>query len=319
MVRLWGVRGSIPTPVSNEDIERKLFVALRGAAGVDLADEAAVRSYVASLPVHVRGGWGGNTTCVEVRTAAGDVLIIDAGSGLRRLGESLLGGDFGRGQGHAVMLFTHTHWDHIQGWPFFGPLFIPGNRFDVYAGHDDIEDRLRYQMSPRFFPVPLEVMGATKTFHHITGDLELFEGRMKVRPLTLDHPGDAYAFRIEADGHSFVMATDGEYKELVGDYWRKYVDFYREADVLVFDAQYTLREALVEKQNWGHSSAMIGIDLAADANVGTIVMVHHEPTYNDEKIKQIFDDAMRYLDRLPANERPKVVVGYEGLTVRLDP
>jgi phosphoribosyl 1,2-cyclic phosphodiesterase len=313
MVRFWGVRGSIPTPLNNEDIERKIVVALRGAAGLDLADEQAVKAYVAGLPLHVRGSWGGNTTCVEFRNNAGDVLIIDAGSGLRKLGEVLLGEAFGRGEGHAAFLFTHTHWDHIQGFPFFGPLFIPGNRFDFYSGHDDIEDRLRYQMSPRFFPVGIEVMAATKTFHHMTEELDLFDGRMKVRPLALDHPGLAFAYRIEADGHSCVMATDGEYKELVGDYWQRYVDFYQGADALIFDAQYTLREALVEKQNWGHSSAMIGIDLAADARVGQIVMVHHEPTYSDEKIKQIFDDALRYLDRLPAAGRPRVVVGHEGM------
>ncbi len=321
VVRFWGVRGSIPAPSSAAEIEQKLIWALTGAQGVDLSDEAAVRAYVGSLPTHVRGPWGGNTTCLEVLSAAGDRVIIDAGTGLRELGEMMMEGEFARGLGHAVMLFTHTHWDHLQGFPFFKPLYIPGNRFDIYAPHEDIEARLGYQHDPRFFPVGLDVMSSQKTFHVMRGDLSLYDGRVKVSSLALDHPGGAYAFRLESDGHAVVMASDGEYKldssNLEAGYWQRFVDFYRGADVFVFDAQYTLREALVEKQNWGHSSAMIGIDLAADAGVKTIVMVHHEPSYGDEKIRRIFDDAMRYLDRLPSSRRPEVVVGYEGLEIEL--
>lgn len=316
-IRFWGVRGSIPTPASSAEIEEKIVYALLGAQGVDLTDEQAVRAYVAGMPLFRRGCWGGNTTCIEVRTADDDLLVIDAGSGLRALGQSLLEGPFGRGEGHAVMLFTHTHWDHIQGFPFFSPLFIPGNRFDVYARHEDIEDRLSYQHERRFFPVGMEVMGATKSFHPMPPRLDLFDGRMVVTSIALDHPGIAYAYRIEADGHVVIMASDAEYKESYGDYWQRYVDFYQGADVLIFDAQYTLREALVEKQNWGHSSAMIGIDLASCAGVKTIVMVHHEPSYDDNKIKRIFDDALRYLDRTPPERRPQVVVGHEGLVLDL--
>ncbi|MBI5834552.1 MAG: MBL fold metallo-hydrolase [Armatimonadetes bacterium] len=316
-VRFWGVRGSIPTPLSNEAIEAKLVDALRGAQGLDLSDEQAVRDYVSALPLHMRGSWGGNTTCVEVRNNAGDLLIIDAGTGIRELGQHLLSSEFGKGQGRGAIVFTHTHWDHIQGFPFFVPLFIPGNRFDLYACHDHLEDRLRYQQAPKFFPATLEMMAADKTYHQMLPTMELFDGRMKVSAMEMDHPGQAFAYRVEADGHSMVMATDAEYRDLVGDYWQKYVDFFRSADVLVFDAQYTLREALVEKQNWGHSSAMIGIDLAVDARVETMVFVHHEPTYPDDKINQIFHDAMRYLDRVPASERPRVVVGYEGMAIEL--
>ena len=316
-IHFWGVRGSIPTPSSSEDIEEKIVRALCGAEGVDLSDETAVREYVAALPVHARGCWGGNTTCLQITTDGGDTLIIDAGSGLRGLGQALFDTDFGKGHGHAVLLFTHTHWDHIQGVPFFRPFYVPGNRFDIYARHDDIEGRLRYQHDFRFFPIGLDIMPAEMNYHQIPDSFTAFDGRMKITAMPLDHPGVAYAYRIEADGHVFVMASDAEYKELAGEYWQKYVDFYRDADVLVFDAQYTLREALVEKQNWGHSSAMIGIDLATDAQVKTIVMVHHEPTYGDDKIKRIFDDALRYLDRMPSVVRPRVLVGYEGLELDL--
>lgn len=316
-VRFWGVRGSVPTPIAGDAIEEKIVRALQGAAGVDLGDEAAVRDYVASLPVHIRGTWGGNTTCVEVRTAADDLIIIDAGSGIRALGQSLLDGPFGRGEGRAAMLFTHTHWDHVQGFPFFPPMFVPGNRFDLFARHERLRERLYYQHDDRFCPYHLDIVPATLRFNQAPETFELFEGRVKVSTAELDHPGVAYSYRIEADGHTVIMASDCEYRELTGDYWKRYVDFYRGADVFIFDAQYTLREALVERESFGHSSAMIGIDLAADAGVRTIVMVHHEPAYPDDQIKRIFDDALRYLDRTPTETRPEVLVGYEGLTIDL--
>lgn len=316
-VRFWGVRGSVPSPVLGEEIEEKLVRALRGAQGVDLADDAAVRDYVQSLPVHLRRTWGGNTTCVEVRFGDDELIVIDAGSGIRALGQSLLDGPFGRGEGRAAVLFTHTHWDHIQGFPFFPPLFVPGNRFEIHGRHEGLRERLEYQHDFRVCPYHLDIVPATLTWHQAPEEFELFGGQVRVRTAELDHPGTAYAYRIEHQGKVVVMASDCEYRDLTGPYWQRYVDFYRGADVFIFDAQYTLREALVERETYGHSSAMIGIDLAHDAGVRTIVMVHHDPSYNDDKIKGIFDGALRYLDRTPAETRPEVLVGYEGLTIDL--
>jgi len=316
-IRFWGARGSVPTPCTTAEIERKIIQALRGATGVDLTDEAAVAAYVQGLPLPQRGTYGGNTPCVEVRTSADDLLILDAGSGLRGLGFTLTEREFGRGEGEAYVLFSHTHWDHIQGWPFFDPAYIPGNRFHILSGHEDLEERLQAQQDSRFFPMPLSRMGSTLDFTHLRGAIDIYDGRVRVTPLELNHPGGCFAYRIEADGKAFVYATDAEYQDLAGPGYEKYVDFYRGADVLLFDAQYTLHEALVEKYEWGHSSALIGVDIASEAGIGTLVLFHHEPKYDDDKIDQIFRHSLRYVNLRAAGETCRLLVAYEGLELEL--
>lgn len=316
-IRFWGVRGSLPAPLTNAEIERKLLEALQGAVGVNLEDPKAVEEYIQSLPLHMRGTYGGNTPCVEVRNEAQDLLILDAGSGIRNLGFHLMQTEFGRGEGQAVILFSHTHWDHIQGLPFFTPLYIPGNRFLLCGRHKNIEERLRYQHHAHFFPVSMDYMGASIEFRQMGEEETFYEDRFRVRSIDQDHPGGSFAFRIEADGKTFVYATDAEYKELTGEYVERYIRFFQGADVLVFDSQYTLRETLYDKVDWGHSSAMIGIDLAVEAEVSTLVLFHHDHFHNDKQIHQIFTDALRYRRLLSAGSKLRVIVGYEGLELRL--
>jgi phosphoribosyl 1,2-cyclic phosphodiesterase len=316
-IRFWGVRGSIPTPCTTSQIEQKIVHALLGAAQVDLTDRAAVEEYVRSLPLPDRGTWGGNTSCTEVRTEAGDLLIIDAGSGLRALGVALMPGEFGRGQGRADFLVSHTHWDHLQGWPFFTPLYIPGNRFVVYGCHEDLEERFRLQQDRRFFPVSLDGMAATIEFVRLTNPAELCEGRVRLFWMEVDHPGRSFTYKIEADGKTFIYASDAEYKELSGSYYERCVEFYRGADALLFDAQYLLHETLAEKYNWGHSSALIGVDIAAAAGVKRLILSHHEPLYDDHKIDQIFQDAFGYARQRMNAQEGQVLVAYEGLELQV--
>ena len=145
-IRFWGVRGSIPAPLTSDEIKDKLISVLEGAKDVDLENRRAIKEYVCSLPPLVRGTVGGNTPCVSIQLGD-EWLIIDAGSGIRNLGIELMKREFGQGQGTAHILISHTHWDHIQGFPFFRPLFVPGNRIFIYS-----RATLPESTDPRLFP-----------------------------------------------------------------------------------------------------------------------------------------------------------------------
>ncbi|MCB0154141.1 MAG: MBL fold metallo-hydrolase [Anaerolineae bacterium] len=194
-IKFWGTRGSIPTPLSAETLRQKFQQVLEGAIGLELSNPAEIERYLDKLPFIVRHTMGGNTTCLEIRSGE-QLLIIDAGSGLRPLGLELMRQAFGRGQGQADMLFTHTHWDHVQGFPFFTPAFIPGNRFTIYSPFADLAERLTRQQHEHFFPVPRDYMGATIEFKEIAPESWHQIGNFRICPLRLSHPGVTYGYRF---------------------------------------------------------------------------------------------------------------------------
>ena len=152
-IRIWGARGSIPASLKSEEVEDKIHRAILGLpAGIDTRDEEAVWAYVRGLPPLLRGTAGANTPCVEIR-AGEDVIIVDAGTGISALGEELLKGPFGRGEGTAHLVMSHLHWDHIQGYPMFMPAFVPGNRLFVYGIHD-VKKALEKQKAHPPGPLP---------------------------------------------------------------------------------------------------------------------------------------------------------------------
>ena len=172
-IKLWGVRGSLPTPLAGEQIEAKIRKALSLARPGDISSGEAIDSFIRSLPLSVRSTFGGNTTSIQVTTDGGDLIIIDCGSGLRSLGSELMKGDFGQGRGAATILLSHTHWDHIQGIPFFVPFYIKGNRFNFYSAFPDLKARLDHQQVFSHFPVTFDFLQATKEFFKLEVEEEL--------------------------------------------------------------------------------------------------------------------------------------------------
>ena len=310
-VKFWGTRGSIPTPISPAAIEDKIRQALRGAAGLDLSSEETIERYLQRLPASTRHTIGGNTACVQVR-AGGQLLILDAGSGLRLLGYALMQTEFGRGQGAADLLISHTHWDHIQGLPFFGPGFVPGNRLTFHSPHAHLETAFVGQQTGIYFPVPLSYLRAAIEFHPIPASAWSQIGELRVYPLQMSHPGECYAYRIEHQGASLVYATDAEYKHGDPDNTQVYVDFFRGADLLIFDAQYSLTEAL-DKPEWGHSSPLIGAELASRAGVRRLALFHHDPTSDDAAIYAGLRQAEVYLAKRASH--CQVMIANEGLEI----
>lgn len=262
-VIFWGTRGSIPTALSNSTLRHKLRQALCGAAGLNLDDPRIIEHYLDHLPPVVGQTIGGNTACIELRHG-NDLLIIDAGSGLRLLGDDLLQRGYGDGQRHLHLLISHTHWDHIQGFPFFKPAFIPGNRITFYSTLPDLHQRLTAQQQGDFFPLPLAAMPGTFDFQTIAHEQEVQIGPFAVYPFPLHHPGGSTGFRIRNGTSSMAYLSDAEYPRLDRGSTHAHTTLCAGVDLLIFDAQYSLSEAL-DKVDWGHSSALIGATFAMRA------------------------------------------------------
>lgn len=323
LLKFWGTRGSIPAPINPDQVEQKIFFALKtaGERKIDLANPAALENFVKDLSLE-GSTIGGNTTCVTIRL--GDELIIfDAGSGIRELGDYLMSGSdewvqklgFRQGKGHAYMFFTHTHWDHIQGFPFFKPIHVPGNRFDIYHIHDYVPQALARQMEAAFFPLQFDQIGSSLTFHQLQEGSQIKIAGAVINNIELKHPGKAYAYRVEADNAITILATDGEYQSLDNMDTLKYRNFYTNADVLIFDAMFSVREAFV-KEDWGHSSALIGADIASEANVKRLLLFHHDPASTDAEIMQILYETEEYLER--QGSPLEVLIAREGLEIKVE-
>src|SRR5438552_11161086 len=289
-VTFWGTRGSIPTPGAHT------------------------------------ARYGGNTPCVAVegtggRQGGGQLVILDAGTGVRALGRELVERQNGAVQ--AEILLSHAHWDHIQGLPHFKPFFAPGNAVRIWGsrqGTTSLETILRQQMDPAVFPVPLDALSAKLTVQQVEPG-EFAVGTFRVRAMRLRHPGTTLGYRLTpaAGGPSMAYVTDNELGP-GGHYetpasWRKdFVTFLDGEELLIQDAMYT-PEALAEHRRWGHSAFDEAVVLPCEAGATRLVLFHHEPEHGDEAIDALVAAARRQARTkgLPA----EVVAAQEGMTLTL--
>jgi phosphoribosyl 1,2-cyclic phosphodiesterase len=290
-VKFWGTRGSIPTPGFR------------------------TRTY------------GGNTSCVELRID--DVLMIcDAGSGIRELGLDLMNRVQGPLTGH--LFFSHTHWDHIQGFPFFTPAYEPENTFYVYGtqtGDTRVHDLLSGQMKSQYFPIDFSDLGSNILARNLGDGSQDIEG-VRVRCHQLDHPGGCFAYSFEKASRKVVYATDteidrilenqeeaGKDSNLLRSVPRSLVEFIEGADLLILDGQYTDEEYL-EKAGWGHSRVTTAVDLAVQAQAQQLAIFHHDPLQNDNDVKRKIEQGRKRAARLA----PDLIVfgAREGVELRID-
>ncbi|HRI07963.1 MAG TPA: MBL fold metallo-hydrolase [Nannocystaceae bacterium] len=250
--------------------------------------------------------FGGNTPCLQIRLeSTTDSVIIDSGSGIRELGLQLVrSADL---HSRSIHLFlTHAHWDHIQGFPFFVPAYVPTFKLDIYCTKD-ARQILENQMRTPFFPVGLDAMHAKRGFHHLGAGEVVTIGEATVRHVPLPHPQESTAFRIDERGHSIVFATDTEHSP--GHLNESLAELARGADILIYDAQYTSEEYKAGKQGWGHSTFGEAIKLANAAGVRRLVLYSHDPGH---------DDAMlRAIETAAARDLPGTISARDGLI--LDP
>ena len=310
-VRFWGVRGSIPSPLSTSQLKSKISTVVERLRPGDLESPLSRERFLSSLPPWLFGTAGGNTPCVEVRTQNNDVLIFDAGSGIRELGIST---SKEIPIPHAYhIFFSHFHWDHIQGLPFFAPSYDPGCTLDFYSPVLEMERTLRSQMSQPTFPVGMDVMAAKKSFHHL--DHVVTFGSTSVSYRKMNHPGASYSYSVTEGSKRFIYATD---TELSSDDFLKTQEnasFFDGAELLVIDSQYTLGEA-IEKYNWGHSAFSMAVDFASSWGIRKLILFHHDPTYDDKKLFGIQQSARWYMEHMSIRGI-EVNLATEGTEIRL--
>lgn len=302
-VRFWGVRGSIPVPGRSTS------------------------------------RYGGNTSCVEVRPKGAAPIIIDAGTGLRRLGKSLMEEAFRDGKGKTSILISHTHWDHVQGLPFFSPLYRAGNQVHIFARQRDmhLEAVFSQQNDLPYFPVPLTAMHADMHFHELIEGARFDIGRAKISSARLNHPWVAIAYRIDVDGASVTYCADtapfadilfgrefivqapsldeplppdvaAELAKMRADV----VALAKGTDLLIYDTQFT-RDEYRMRPHWGHSHPDDAIAIARDAGVKHLCLYHHAPLRSDDE-----NDAILAKYRAATEgDRFRLTSAYEGLEIVL--
>jgi len=313
-VRFWGTRGSLPAPLRHDAVRTKIRDALRVALERELSTIDAIDQFIdRELPFSIKGTFGGNTPCVEIATGGDEYLLCDLGSGVRDFGNAVIE-RYGPDRTHCFNVFmSHVHWDHIMGFPFFAPAYIPGNTIRIYGCHKTLREAMLRQQSAPCFPVMFDSLGATIEFVELAPGVEYSIGGFSVSAIRQFHEGESYGYRFSRGGKSIVYSTDCEHKESVLDASYPFVDFFRDADLLIFDAMYSLAEAVSVKEDWGHSSNIIAVELAQLARVKRLVLFHHEPAYDDARIERVFGETIRYEEISRDDHRVEIVSAYDGL------
>ena len=316
-VRFWGTRGSLPIALTAAGVRAKITSALRSAEGRRFANDAERDAFIDGLDFAVAGTFGGHTSCVEIETGGADYVLCDMGSGLRPFGQAAIA-RHGPGAPQTYHVFvSHVHWDHIMGLPFFTPAYIPGNRVVFYGGHAGLEAALRRQQEQPSFPVGFSTFGATIEFVHLTPGEAIEAAGLRVTCKLQRHAGDSYAYRFERDGRSVVYSTDSEHKLADPAETQGFIDFFRDADVVVFDAMYSLAESISVKADWGHSSNIVGVELCQAAGVRHLCMFHHEPINGDETLARILAETRRYEAISRSGAPMHVSTAYDGMEIDL--
>ncbi|MDR1566795.1 MAG: MBL fold metallo-hydrolase [Treponema sp.] len=311
-IRFFGVRGSLPAPQLPSQIKSKISAILERLTPDDIASPESRERFLAALPPWLFGTVGGNSPCVSVQLDNPvEVIVFDAGSGIRELGIALY-----REKPQPLyyhIFFSHFHWDHIQGLPFFNPAYDPSVSVDFYSPKPNLETSLHGQMTPPYFPVHIESMGAKKTFHVLTGRQAL--GGAVITWKKMNHPGDSYSYKVDDGKRKFIYATDTELS--ANDFIKndENTAYFANADIIVIDSQYTLGEA-IEKYNWGHSAFSMAVDFAANWGIKHMVLFHHDPTYDDHKLFNILQSAKWYTERMNI-KGIKLSLAMEGMEMAL--
>ncbi len=318
-VRFWGTRGSLPVSLTAADVRAKVIAALKGATGRAFASDDELTAYVEGLDLAVSGTYGGHSPCVEIVTDGPDSVLCDLGTGARPFGQSVLA-RYGFATPRTYHVFmSHVHWDHIMGFPLFTPAYVPGQRIRIYGAHAELESAFRRQHAAPSFPVDFTALGAAIEFVHLAPDRDYDIAGLGVRLLRQRHSGDSYAYRFTSGDKAVVYSTDSEHTLTDVAETGRFADFFRDAAVVIFDAMYSLADAISVKADWGHSSNLVGVELCHLAGARHLCLFHHEPVHGDEAISRLLQETRRYEEiARPAGGTPLLVsAAYDGMEIAL--
>jgi phosphoribosyl 1,2-cyclic phosphodiesterase len=307
-VRFWGTRGSLPVALTSDGVQRKLRAALEHATRLGIRDvETLLARLNSDADFAVSHTYGGHTSCVELDDGDGEFLVCDLGSGARPLGTSLIE-RAAAGRPPVVNVFlSHVHWDHIMGFPFFAPAYDPDWTIRIHGGHAVMEHALRLQQSAPCFPVDFDRLAARIEFVPLDPGRRHAAGGVEVDLKRQRHSGDSYGYRFSRDGRAVVYSTDSEHRPEDKDEAVSFVEFFRAADLVIFDAMYSLLEAISVKEDWGHSSNIVAVELCQRAAVKHLCLFHHEPAYGDEQIEQVLRETVRFEELTRGDQAPLAV------------
>jgi phosphoribosyl 1,2-cyclic phosphodiesterase len=312
-IKFWGVRGSIPTPLTPANLQQKISAIVQRIEPADLVSQESRETFLANLPLYLFDTVGGNTTCVEIRLSDDTLIVMDAGSGIRGLGNSLKRTMDRIKEIH--IFFTHFHWDHIQGLPFFAPpVFNPKCTIKFYSPVKGFENIVRRQMRSPYFPITMNEMAAKLEF------IEIRHCPVTIRNANvfcrgMKHPGGSFSYKVVEEGKSAIFSTDTELTEADFKKDEKNTRYFENTDLLIVDSQYTLDEA-IEKYDWGHSSYSLAVDFASEWGIKKLVLFHHEPQYADKKVYNILKSSRWYLRHLE-NKQIDIHLATESLEIEL--
>ncbi|MCX8022829.1 MAG: MBL fold metallo-hydrolase [Syntrophorhabdaceae bacterium] len=324
-VLFWGTRGSLPSSFRKEAIKSKLVKLIKAVQGMRLSTDKEIDMFLSdalsrgTLPFSTVGTYGTNTSCVEI-DGVDEYIICDAGTGIRDLGNSIMK-EAGKGdmkkKGIFHIFISHLHWDHIQGFPFFIPAYIRGNVINIYGMHDNLEQAFKLQQNSPFFPVPLGYLKGEIRFHTLKSGETYRIGGLNVKGMIQNHPGDSFGYRFEKDGKTIVYSTDSEHKdEAYGDRY-PFLSFFEGADLLIFDAQYQLLDAISTKENWGHSNNIVAVELSVKSRVKHLCIFHNEPTMTDEELDAFLQDTRTYLKIYAESYPLKIDIAHDGMEIEV--
>lgn len=308
----WGTRGSIPVSLTALGVRAKLRQALLGALERSLQTSKDVDAYLDSLPFEIAGTFGGHSSCVQIVTGGPEHVILDMGSGARALGQALMQ-RFGPSHPQTCHVFmSHLHWDHIMGFPFFTPAYIPGNRIVIHACHPEVEHAFRRQQGSPSFPVAFEQLGARVEFDVLQPGQVYEIAGLRVQARLQRHSGDSYGWRFEQGGCSVVYSTDSEHRLEDREERLGLQAFFANADAVIFDAMYSLADAISVKADWGHSSNIVGVELCHAARARRLVMFHHEPANDDNQLMTTLRETRRFEEIVRDGHTLEVLSAFDG-------